>query len=151
MAATPAINIEINFGKMVRTIRKQQGMTLQRFADEMRKLSGGALRLNPSSVALIEQGKRSVSLLEASQIAVVLQVPLSSLIVEDDSEVEAAKANLQGEIAFERIRKILDSLSDTGWSVAESPWDGFGIVATSGITSISVDLKALDSTKPKSR
>ena len=151
MTATYEVTIGRNFGNLVRETRKQRGMTMQKFADDLREVSEGAMKLNPSSVARIEQANRDVSLVEAVWVSRVLQVALSDLLAEDDSEVEEVTANLQGAIAVREITQIMRALANCGYDVIEQPKSGADLVAKRGKQSLAFEYKMIGSFKPKSR
>jgi transcriptional regulator with XRE-family HTH domain len=150
MTATYEMTIEQRFGYLVRETRKQRGITMQKFADDLREVSGGAMKLNPSSVTRIEQANRDVSLLEAAWVARVLKVSLSALLAEDESEVEDVTANLQGAIAVQEITQIIRALANFGYDVIEQPRSGADIVAKRGKQSITLYSKMIGSSKSES-
>jgi transcriptional regulator with XRE-family HTH domain len=65
-------DVLVNFGRRLRVIRKQQGVSQEKLAE----LAG----LHRTYVSLVERGTCNISLLNIEKLARALQVPLAKLM-----------------------------------------------------------------------
>jgi transcriptional regulator with XRE-family HTH domain len=68
---------DVVFGRRLRYLREQAGLTQQQLADVMREAGS---RMHRSTIGKIEAGERVVSVGEAAQFAAVLGIDLTQLI-----------------------------------------------------------------------
>ena len=83
------------FARRLRAERERQGMSQVELARRIGSILGG--NVDPTAITRIEQQTRAVRLDEAVAMATILEVPLSSLIVDNDPE--QSKALLQRYLA----------------------------------------------------
>lgn len=69
--------VDASFGRRLRYLREQAGLTQQQLADVMREAGS---RMHRSTIGKIEAGERVVSVGEAAQFARVLGIDLTQLI-----------------------------------------------------------------------
>lgn len=65
------------FGRRLRYLREEAGLTQRQLADVMR---GAGYKMHQTTVAKIEAGERAVSVDEAAQLAKVLRIDLTQMI-----------------------------------------------------------------------
>ena len=76
------------FARRLRAERERQGMSQVELARRIGSILGG--NVDPTAITRIEQQTRAVRLDEAVAMATILEVPLSSLIVDNDPEQSEA-------------------------------------------------------------